>query len=143
MKLEPSQITIKSFYSRLIPAPVILVIQIWSINFTRLEAKHKKLTLDHEIKYESNVVTGWIKSYKEITWDDKSAAVKMIPAVMLLVRIGLASIIPRYQLTNPLLALTLAAAAAALATEEPVAETDEEDEGLVPLERKEMRWDLM
>ena len=34
----------------------------------------------------------------------------MIPAVMLLVRIGLASINPRYQLTNPLLALTLAAA---------------------------------
>lgn len=66
---------------------------------------------------------------------------------MLLVRIGLASINPRYQLTNPLLALTLAAAAAvaaaALATEEPVAETDEEEEGLVPLERKEMRWDLM
>jgi hypothetical protein len=83
----------------------------------------------------------------KMTWEDKSAAVKMTPAVMLLVRMGLASIIPRYQLTKPLLALRLAAAvvaaAAAVATEELEDESDEEEAGLVPLKRKEMRWDRM
>jgi hypothetical protein len=103
-----------------------------------------------KLKHKSKVAIGPINNTlrkKKMTWEDKSAAVKMTPAVMLLVRMGLASIIPRYQLTKPLLAPRLAAAvvaaAAAVATEELEDESDEEEAGLVPLKRKEMRWNRM
>lgn len=53
-----------------------------------------------------------------ITWEETSAAVKITPAVMLLVSTGRASIIPKYQLMSPFLEPLVAAAAATEVEEE-------------------------